>query len=68
METKGRKLEKIKSKYILNTIFEYVPNVNYKLKLFVHSKSIQNKYELKIEYKYYVLKQYLKIKEFINLE
>ena len=68
MKTKGRKIEKIKSKYILNTIFEYVPNVNYKLKLFVHSKSIQKKYELKTEYKYYVLKEYLKVKEFIKLD
>ena len=61
-------IEKIKSKYILNTIFDYISNDDYKLKLFIHSKTLQNKFDLQIEYRYSFLKEYLNIKEFILLD
>ncbi len=67
MSKKGGVLEKIKSKYILNKIFDYIRNENYKLKFLIYSKSLQIKYDLKIEYKYCFLKEYLKVKEFIFL-
>jgi len=51
MSKKGGLIEIINSKYILNTIFDYISNENYKLKLFAHSKSLQEKYDFKIEYK-----------------
>ena len=41
-------LNKIQSKFILNNIFDYIKDTNFKLKLFIHSKSIQNKLDLKI--------------------
>ena len=59
---------KIKSKYILNGIFDYISNENYKLKLFIHSKELQDKYNIKIEYKYCLLKEHLKPKEYIKLD
>ena len=34
-------IKKIKSSYILNQIFSYIPNNNIKFKLFKHSKLIQ---------------------------
>ena len=61
-------IEKIQSKYILNTIFDYISNDDYKLKLFIHSKTLQNKFDLQIEYRYSFLKEYLNIKEFILLD
>ena len=61
-------IEKIKSKYILNGIFHYISNENYKLKLFIHSKALQEKYNIKIEYKYCFLKEHLKAKEYIKLD
>lgn len=36
-------LEKIKSKYIFKNIFEYIKDPNFKYKLFIHSKSLQDK-------------------------
>ena len=41
-------LEKIESKYLLNSLFEYVNKDNFKLKLFVHSKFFQNKLDINI--------------------
>ena len=67
MSKKGGLIEIINSKYILNTIFDYISNENYKLKLFAHSKSLQEKYDFKIEYKYAILKEYLIVKDFILL-
>ena len=61
-------IEKVKSKYILNTIFDYISNNDYKLKLFIHSKTLQNKFDLQIEYRYSFLKEYLSVKEFILLD
>ena len=61
-------IEKIKSKYILNAIFDYISNDNYKLKLFIYSKSLQQKYDFKIEYKYAFLKEYLRVEDFILLD
>ena len=67
MSKKGGLIEIINSKYILNTIFDYISNENYKLKLFAHSKSLQEKFDFKIEYKYAILKEYLIVKDFILL-
>ena len=36
-------LEKIQSKYIFESIFNYIEDENYKLKLFVYSKSFKKK-------------------------
>lgn len=35
-------IDKINSKFILNHIFDYIEDSNFKLKFFIHSKSIQN--------------------------
>lgn len=37
-------LEKIKSIYILEEIFNYIKNENFKLKLLNYSKTLQKKY------------------------
>lgn len=66
MSKKGL-IEKMNSKYILNTIFDYISNENFKLKLFAHSKLLQEKFDFKIEYKYSILKEYLIVKDFILL-
>ena len=66
MLKKGGLIENISSKYILNTIFDYISNENYKLKLFAHSKSLQEKYDFKIEYKYAILKESSKRLYFIE--
>ena len=41
-------INKIKSKYILNYIFYFIKDTKFKLKLFLHSKSIQDKLNLKL--------------------
>ena len=41
-------LEKIKTKYILENIFHYIEDDDFKLRLFFYSKSFQNKLELKL--------------------
>ena len=41
-------INKIKSKFILNYIFDYIKDVNFKLKLFIYSKSNQNKLDLNL--------------------
>ena len=61
-------LEKIKSKYIFNKIFDYISNDFFKLKLFIHSKTLQKKFDFQIEYRFSFLKEYLKVKEFILLD
>ena len=43
-------INKISSQYILNNIFRYIKDINFNLKLFIHSKSNQNKYDLKTKY------------------
>ena len=49
---KEQLLEKIGSIYILTQIFDYIQDDNLKLKLFVHSKSLQKKFGIKlIDYK-----------------
>ena len=68
MSKKRGRIENIKSKYVLNTIFDFISNDNYKLQLFIHSKSLQQKYDFKIEYKYTFLKEYLRVKDFILLD
>ena len=68
MSKKRGRIENIKSKYVLNTIFDFISNENYKLQLFIHSKSLQQKYDFKIEYKYTFLKEYLRVKDFILLD
>ena len=44
-------IKKIKSNYNLNGIFDYIKDKNFKLKLCIHSKAIQNRLNLKIIYK-----------------
>ena len=71
---KKRFLEKISSKYILQTIFNYVKNPNFKMKLFMYSKSFQKRLELNLEdYKENYIKQsginfdnYLLLGEYVN--
>ena len=50
-------IKKIKSKFILNALFNYIRDINFKLKLFIYSKSFQNKLDLNIEYKKIFLKK-----------
>ena len=50
-------INKIKSKFILIYIFNYIKDTNFKLKLFIHSKSNQNRLDLKIHYKELLLKK-----------
>ena len=57
MENQGI-LYKIKSKYIINNIFNYIRDTNIQLKLFNHSKYFQNKLNIKlINYKELYLKK-----------
>ena len=42
-------IDKIKSKYLLENIFKYIPNINFKLSLFFYSKSFQEKCSIKLE-------------------
>ena len=41
-------INKIKSKFILNYVFDYIKDTNFKVKLFIHSKSYQKKLDLKL--------------------
>ena len=41
-------INKIKSSYIINDIFNYVNYINFKLKLFMYSKFYQNKFDLRL--------------------
>lgn len=51
-------IKKIKSSYILNQIFSYIPNDNIKFKLFKHSKLIQENLGIKLlDYKEKYVKQ-----------
>ena len=48
-------LEQINSDYLLNNLFEYIEDENYKMKLFVHSNLFQkilkiNLYDYKFEF------------------
>ena len=58
MEKSQSLLLNIKSKYLLDIIFEYIYNYNLKYKLLKYNKKLQNKYDLNLnEYqKYYRLK------------
>ena len=60
-------LEKIKSKYILENIFDYVKDENFKFKLFVYSKKLQKKFDLKLlDYKNIYLKNRINLFEFLS--
>ena len=60
-------LEKIKSKYILENIFDYVKDENFKFKLFVYSKRFQKKFDLKLlDYKNIYLKNRINLFEFLS--
>ena len=50
-------IKKIKSKFILNHLFNYIKDNNFKLKLFIYSKSIQNKLDLNVIYTELYLKK-----------
>ena len=60
-------LEKIKSKYNLENIFDYVKDENFKFKLFVYSKRFQKKFDLKLlDYKNIYLKNRINLFEFLS--
>ena len=60
-------LERIKSKYILENIFDYVKDENFKLKLFAYSKKLQKKFDLKLlDYKNIYLKNRINLFEFLS--
>ena len=60
-------LEKIKSKYNLENIFDYVKDENFKFKLFVYSKKLQKKFDLKLlDYKNIYLKNRINLFEFLS--
>ena len=46
--SKNKKIENIHSLYILDTIFDYIKDTNYKYKLFTYSKSFQKKFKIKL--------------------
>ena len=58
MEAKSDIFDKIKSKMIFQTIFSFMPNKYYKLKLFKNSKQFQSK--LGIELKDYKIAHIVK--------
>ena len=41
-------INNITSKYILNTIFNYIKDKNFKDKLFLYSKKFQKKFDIKL--------------------
>ena len=45
---KEKLIDKIKANFILNGIFDYIQDTNFKLKLFIHSKSNQKKLDLEL--------------------
>ena len=51
-------LDKIKSIYIQNNIFDYIEDINFKLKLFYFSKYFQKKFNLKIIFQEKYLKKF----------
>ena len=60
-------LEKIKSKYNLENIFDYIKDENFKFKLFVYSKKLQKKFDLKLlDYKNIYLKNRINLFEFLS--
>lgn len=60
-------LEKIKSKYNLENIFDYVKDENFKFKLFVYSKKLQKKFDLKLlDYKNIYLKHRINLFDFLS--
>ena len=60
-------LEKIKSKYNLENIFDYIKDENFKFKLFVYSKRFQKKFDLKLlDYKNIYLKNRINLFEFLS--
>ena len=48
----GAMINKIKSKYILKYLFNYIGNTSFELKIFIHSKYFQNKLNLTQSYYY----------------
>ena len=49
MEVENEKLiNNIKSKHILNYIFDYIKDENFKDKLFLYSKKLQKKFDIKL--------------------
>ena len=52
-------LEKLSSDYILQNVFDYIPNIKFKFKLFAHSKLFQKKLDLKLkDYKLHYINQF----------
>ena len=56
-KNKSELINKVKSLYILDGIFNYIKDENFKIKLFLHSKSLQKKIGIKI---YLLQEEYLK--------
>ena len=48
MESKAKILKKISSKFVLENIFNYIKDTNYKYKLFCYSKYFQNLLDIKL--------------------
>ena len=44
----GELINNIKSKYILNYIFDYIKDKDFQLKLFLHSKKCQKKFDINL--------------------
>ena len=60
-------LEKIISKYTLQNIFDYVKEENFKFKLFVYSKKLQKKLDLKLfDYQNIYLKNRINLFDFLS--
>ena len=66
----GAKINKIKSKYILKYLFNYIGNSSFELKLFIHSKYFQNILNLTQSYYYkkYLDSLGLNLNKFIHKE
>ena len=68
MENQGI-INKIQSIYIIKNIFNYIKDSNLQLKLFIYSKSFQNKLNIKYIYKENYLKKIeFDLKEYIYIE
>ena len=71
MEAKSNIFDKIKSKMIFKTIFSFIPNQYYKLKLFKNSKQFQSKLGIELkDYKiaHIVKKKSIELKKYFSFE
>ena len=45
-------IDQLKSKYVVNHLFEYIPDTNFPLKIFYYSKTLKNKLDINLSYCY----------------